>query len=594
MATTQKFVTLPAGTTRTHPHMAGPILDQNNVVTGFTASGGDTYPLATYALDSSGNVTGLVGPSGVQIAGLSTLKDKVRLSLVTQKTKPWESSFWNAPTVWTSGQAVYGGECRSSNGNWYIALASGTCGSNAPSGVQPAIGTTYFSAWYDGAADGSAGGVGWVYFSKVLATYTGDVNTTVSVGFSSTTDATCSQILTPATGTWGSPTGYIRDTNTNSTKQYIPTGGGASISIASWVGDLIKSTNAGYVRASQTPGGTIGITATQFVYNAAGNETPAEWELNTDSPKIQFTTSGYDTGLIASTGGGARVFIDDVEVQPGAFFQSLGTNNGSTYTLITLTGPAKIRNVKLIGVNSIRDIRILPNYSLYKVKDNTLKILQIGDSISAGSAIGPSRSIMSWPQIVSNELGCRYGATNASTGGSGVETNGGGVNFITRLTTSTNTNNFPSNSLTFQEANSQFDIVFVQVSFNDSAVSSTLQASYLTLFQTVRALQPNTLIIVHGPWSGSSSIVTNADAVNIKALAAFAQWGDVKSYYIHTRADASEGQWMNSVGYSASGQVNAVGNSSLYVGSDGTHPNDAGILWFAKQTVKQVLQLLVI
>ena len=67
MATTQKFVTLPAGTTRTHPHMAGPILDQNNVVTGFTASGGDTYPLATYALDSSGNVTGLVGPSGASI-----------------------------------------------------------------------------------------------------------------------------------------------------------------------------------------------------------------------------------------------------------------------------------------------------------------------------------------------------------------------------------------------------------------------------------------------------------------------------------------------------------------------------------------------
>ena len=74
MATTQKFVTLPAGTTRTHPHMAGPILDQNNVVTGFTASGGDTYPLATFALDSSGNVTGLAGPSGMV---MSLAQDRV-------------------------------------------------------------------------------------------------------------------------------------------------------------------------------------------------------------------------------------------------------------------------------------------------------------------------------------------------------------------------------------------------------------------------------------------------------------------------------------------------------------------------------------
>lgn len=62
---TQKFQTLPVGTARTHPHMAGPILDANNVVVGFTASGGDTYPLATYATDLlTGGVAGLSNPAG--------------------------------------------------------------------------------------------------------------------------------------------------------------------------------------------------------------------------------------------------------------------------------------------------------------------------------------------------------------------------------------------------------------------------------------------------------------------------------------------------------------------------------------------------
>ena len=62
---TQKFQTLPVGTARTHPHMAGPILDANNVVVGFTASGGDTYPLATYATDLlTGGGCGIVESSG--------------------------------------------------------------------------------------------------------------------------------------------------------------------------------------------------------------------------------------------------------------------------------------------------------------------------------------------------------------------------------------------------------------------------------------------------------------------------------------------------------------------------------------------------
>lgn len=539
----------------------------------------------------TGNVD-LIGSTGKTIAGLSTLKDKIRLGLQAQLTKPWQSSFWNLPSAWTASQAVYGGECRSSGGNWYIALASGTCGTNAPANVNPAIGTTYFSAWFDGAADGSAGGVGWVYFGKAPSVYAGDASTTVAVAFSASTDGTLTKTYTPVSGTWGTPSAYVSDGNSNSTKQFIPTGSGTSVAIASWVGDLFSSSDAAFVRAAQTAGGTLGLRASQFIYNAAGNEVSAQWEFNTDSPKIQFAASGYDTAAVASTGGGLRVWVDDVEVQPGAFFQALATNNASTYTLITFTGAVKVRNIKILGIDGIRDVRILPNYTLYKVKTNPLKALWIGDSIGAGSAMGPSRTKMNWPNTVLNEIGMRYGITNASTGGTGVENAGTGVNFLTRVTATSNSAFLPPNSTTFAEAVNKFDVVFIAASGNDGSSSTTLQSNYVLLLQAIRTLQPNALIVVHGAWPGASAYAVSADYGNTKASAAFTAWADNKSLFIKTRSDASEGEWLTALGYSASGQTTATGNSSLYVGSDGTHPNDAGILFYARQTVKQLLNVL--
>jgi len=543
---------------------------------------------------ANGDINGLMAGDGKTITGLSTLRDKIRKAYAKSVAVPYYSTFWNEPEAWLTGQLVYIGEARSSNGNWYVAITTGTSGAFAPSLYNPLM-TQPYSSWNDGAIDGSGtAGVSWAYYSAIQPVYNGDLGTTVAVAFSNVTNAALTNTYTPITGNYGTPTGFVRDGNANSTKQFVPVGAGCTAVFAPWVGDLIKSPNASSVRVYQTSGGALGMYASVGNKNNTGNDMAAGYfEINTDSLSVQFATSKFDSG--SSNAGGTRVIVDGVEVSPTASFVSPATyaavsGTANLYTNINFTGVVKVRNIKIIGLTSLREVKLAPNAALHYVKDEPLKILWVGDSISAGSALSPSRTQMQWPNLVANEIGIQA-VTNASIGGTGFESSGSGYDFYQRFTDVTNTK-APLNSEQFSSSVNKYDIVVIQASGNDGTVSTTLQQRQLDTFRRLRELQPDALIIVHGAWPGGQSYAVSADYCDGKAQLAFAEWGDSKSFYIKTRATAAGGAWITGTGYNKSGFTSATGNSSLYVGSDATHPNDAGIMYYAKRTVDALLQYL--
>ena len=565
--------------------------DQNNNLVNLVGPSGKPVPVALTSFDSNGNPNGILNPNTQKpITGLSMLRDKIRKAYSDQASKPYYNTFWNLPSAWTTGETIAQGECRSSNGNWYIALAGGTAGAYAPNLLNPLL-TQPYSTWWDGAADGSGtSGVRWSYYSLAQPVYAGDTSTSVSVTFSATTDSTCTNTYTPVTGSYGTPASWTKSTQTNSTKQFIPVGSGCTAEFASWVGDLIKAPLSTAITVAQTSGGPLGINNICGNKNATYFITNSYFELNTDSAKLQFATDQYSSG-----NGFTRVIVDGVEVSPTTFIcpaaTKSGIGNGNLYTLISLTGPKKVRNIKVFGITPIRDIRIQANASLYYVPDQPLRIMWMGDSIGAGSAEGPSRPQMPWPTILANKLGVKDVA-NISIGGTGFGGSGSNYNYLQRLTEQTNAN-YPANSVQFSNSTSAFDIFVIQVSGNDASTVG-LQAQMLATFQATRTLQPNALIIVHGVYPGTTSggYTAQADTNDALAQAAFAQWNDPNSLYILTRSTAPGGAWITGTGYCKVGFTSATGNSSFLVGTDGLHPLDAGINFLGQQTYNALLQVL--
>lgn len=540
---------------------------------------------ANFATDSSGNPVGFNNPStGTLLTGFSMLRDKIRKAYTDASSKPYYSTFWNLPPAWTPGETIRNGQGRSSNGNWYIAITSGTTGAFAPNLTNPLL-TQPYSGWWDGAVDGSgSSGVKWVYYSAAQPVYTGDQSTTVNVSFSLSNDASLTNIYAPLTGNYGTPTSWARSSRTNSTKQFIPVGSGCTAEFATWTGDLMKSPKGCVIVPTPDSVTGLALSSQNVSYNSAGNtvDNGIYWEFNTDSSKIQIQTARWNTV------DPIRVWVDDIEVAPTGFWSGLSGDTASIYITVSMTGIKKIRNVK-IETNYIRDVRVLPNAALYYVQEQPLNILWIGDSIGAGSAEGPSRGAnANWPGQLANKLGIK-GVTNISVGGTGFYSPNNGIvwNYLQRITNnSIPASNPTSDILSYKTI--PFDIAVIQVSGNDGVAYTPeqYQTQALAIFRAMRTLQPTALIIVHGPYPGSESggYPTAANYCDVQAQAAFATWNDPNSVYILTRSTAPGGPWVTGSGYSNVGNISATGNASYYVGSDSLHPLDAGINFLGQQT----------
>lgn len=141
------------------------------------------------------------------------------------------------------------------------------------------------------------------------------------------------------------------------------------------------------------------------------------------------------------------------------------------------------------------------------------------------------------------------------------------------------------------------DCVITAGGINDTA-NATLETAINSYFSYCASINPHALHIVYGPWmpklylngGGKYTAITNY----IKsALAA----SGLKNWVF---LDTVNGGWLTSFGTSSSasgpwfngngneGATTGSGNSDFYIGTDGTHPNNAGSLYLTERSVREV------
>jgi lysophospholipase L1-like esterase len=330
---------------------------------------------------------------------------------------------------------------------------------------------------------------------------------------------------------------------------------------------------------ANNPVGSTSLSLFTFAYNNSGNGNQGTLELNTDALKIQIASAQGDNSS-------SRIYVDDVEVQPGILSQPTAGNADSYITLV-FVGERKIRNIKVLNVSNFRSVRVAPNSSLYSVKPAPLRAIAIGDSVFSGAGT-QANVLRNWPTNIMNELGYKYGPANLSVGGTSLENAGQPYNFIGRLTGGSVL--APLNNTILSANVNAIDIVFLECSINDSPLSTTLTQSYVTLLQLIRSLQPNALIVMCPPYF--LQVTTNSDTLEQLAFNGFKQFNDPKTIFIAGRQLCASGPWLTGAGYCKSGNVGSTGSSSYYVGADGTHPTDEGNNFLAKQVVRELYRQL--
>lgn len=554
-------------------------------------------PAAAVFGEGSCTVDGVVYTSnGVEWSDTIVYREEFKKKLLNSLSrKSATRQYWDTTVAaWTTLEAVYVGEIRSSNGHWYVASAAGTCGAFAPDLIHPLL-SQPFERWYDGAADGSGtSGVPWVYYSEPVTTnYTDGETVSITVTTADTTDAALTKTYTPVTGSATGANGTTNVVHSGSKKLFKISGGASTVAFASWVGDCIKSQDANVIYAAQTPGGSLGLNFSTGQSTNAANQVAAKCiEINTDSLVIQLKTPA--TGNM-STAGWSMILVDGVQYRPSKLISTAAaTGNTDLYTKITFAGLRKTRNIKFIGFSNIREIKLTSNSQLHTVEDPVFRCLWLGDSKSVGAAPGPSIAHEHWPNLLARNLGISNGyISNLAIGGTGVETySGASYSYYDKINESASSSALQvPNSVALDSAYNNYDMIVVQVSQNDTSTSGTLQNAYYNLLIKLRQLQPLAIIFVVDDFASISNNTGATLTRSTKAQAAFSAFNDVNSFYIKTLADAKGGPWIDGTGYCKSGFTSAIGNSSFYCGNDFIHPNDAGIRYMAKRTAMAICEL---
>ena len=518
---------------------------------------------------SSGDIYYNNGNTFINTSGTKSINlvNKLRKSVAKASAMDWKTSFLQAPPAWQASTAYAAGQAVLAGGNWYVALTSGTSGGTAPTWTTTPQLVSPFMSITDGT-------VLWSYYDVALPLVASDSSYTVS--FTSTADATLTNIFTPVTGSFGSMTGAVLSGNSNN--EFIIVGSGSTIVMNSKTSAILACPLAAYTVSKQTPGGLPGIAGSNGLYRSDGNviQHYLYWEINTDeSTTIQFESAGSDTRSVT-------VQVDGVDMQVGAF-QNTITGNASVFTTIAITGKTKKRKIRVFGLAAIRSVRIKPNSAFFPVEMPNLKMLAFGDSFFAGALPqGPSRIDISIPQVVARELGLT-GCTECSTGGTGIEVGTAPVYNWAQKIANTGYTNLPANSLVYSSAIVSYDIVWIEWPNGNDIATGTIAANLLLFLKAWRTLQPTALIILHCGWPNNIY-----DAMDTIGQAQFAAWADPNSLYISAGSATKAGLWISGTGYCLSGYTAPAGNSSLLRGADGLHPNDSGILIAGMQSAEAI------
>lgn len=297
----------------------------------------------------------------------------------------------------------------------------------------------------------------------------------------------------------------------------------------------------------------------QVTGNVSGNYSNFGYRISfiTDAPKfsvqfgqattipIRFIVDGQYvslSGLSASNSGSANYFILD----------------------FTSAGGRKMRNISIESQGASTFFSVNVDYASEiwapSSADN-VRAMVVGDSFVAGGNSFPILSESGWAFQLADTLGWND-PWNQGQGGTGyLATNSGsGFNFLQRITDVT--------------ANSP-DLLIVLGSGHDNApafTASQVTAQVLNYLATMRSTLPKLPIILMGllPIGGAPS----AAAINTEnAIAsAVAQFNDANVFFQPIGT-------LSQLIFTGSGNITAmtgVGNGDVYIGSDGTHPDQSG------------------
>lgn len=120
--------------------------------------------------------------------------------------------------------------------------------------------------------------------------------------------------------------------------------------------------------------------------------------------------------------------------------------------------------------------------------------------------------------------------------------------------------------------------------YNDAGSNMTdVYNNALASWRTARKQYPNAVILVFGPWAGSSGPSAGIVGVDSTLKSAFTEWSDPKSEFVSIVQDAS-GSWVTGTG--KWGATTGAGNSDFYTGADGIHPSIPGKEYLIRRMVE--------
>ncbi|MFD5509008.1 SGNH/GDSL hydrolase family protein [Streptomyces sp. NPDC127051] len=334
----------------------------------------------------------------------------------------------------------------------------------------------------------------------------------------------------------------------------------------------------GFQIGSGTPDSTYSLPTTRYP-NTRGTLSSSQsiWslEFGTDATAFQLRFNWQ-------VGGCYRLWVDGRRMTD--LMQSLGGSTpGSTHLMTVNLGIAQPRLIRLdFAVAPFGGIYLPPGATMWKPPAAASRIMVFGDSIPGGSSLNVGGGSGTWFPRAARTLGYSD-AWNEALGGTGYITAGSTATLGTRAPIDV----IPNNP----------DVLIISAGYNDNGGSQpSISSAAASLYSAIKTGLPGTKIYVIGCWSPSgspASSITNTDNT-LKAAAAAANLPFISPltggiYDSTGTLIATHGPWITGAG--RVGATTGSGNADVYIGTDATHPTDAGHSYLAGRVVAAIREL---
>lgn len=234
---------------------------------------------------------------------------------------------------------------------------------------------------------------------------------------------------------------------------------------------------------------------------------------------------------------------------------------------------------ELYGLNIEQNATIIP----YTEKKPF--VMFFGDSITESNSGNGQRTAFGYPAIVSQKL--NFDGWISGIGGTGYinPSTGGKVKFVDRIQTDV---------IAYRP-----DVLIVCGGLNDESFSlSSITTEIKNFYTQITTLLPNTKIIVTSPFSPSGTIPTIrqqiTDLLKTTALGYKLPFIDMLTGSTYDKDGnaliLNGGAFITGTGNTGSPQT--TGNASLFISSDGTHPNRLGYRYLGERMAQEIYRIL--